>query len=153
MDEKLIEKNFLKLKKLFIKRLGRKGLYDSEVNQVCKKLFKSQWLGCHPQDKTVFKPGYQIINTSLSTSGDGGVHWVAIFMDGETIHIYDSFARPASKLLKFLTRTSKHKKIKIKNSDTSDQEQFGDKSQICGQLSISWLLCVQQYGIKSAMLI
>jgi hypothetical protein len=34
-----------------------------------------------------------------------------------------------------------------------DAEQFGKKSQICGQLSLAWLVAVQTLGIRQAITI
>ena len=148
MDEKLVESKFKKLKKLFVKRLGKKALYNDELECVGKKLFKSSWNGVHAQDGVVFKPGFQIINTSHRK--EEGEHWVALYVEDNTMFVYDSYARPSRNLLKTLTKRAKKNKIVVCDSDRSDKEQR-DNTEICGALCCAWLVCVQNYGIDSAM--
>ena len=148
MNEKQITDQFRKFKNLLIRKLGRKALFDSQIDHVGKQLFGSDWLGVHPQDKFVSKPGYQIINT-VTSEDKIGEHWVALYIPnstGKTIYVYDSFARPTSELLKVFSK----KAYRIRDSDRSDAEQRG-KSEVCGVLSLAWLLCVKHYGIRAAL--
>ncbi len=146
ISEAKITSHFNKFKKNYIKILGNKALYASEIHDFCLMKF-SPWNGCHAQDKIVLKPGYQIIN--VDKSNQSGSHWISIYITTKTVYIYDSFGRPSDKLLKYLTRKLKSYKIKWRDSDY-DAEQFG-YSEICGQLCISWLACIDSYGVLNAI--
>lgn len=137
-------KLFLKTKTQLIKKLGDKALNNTQLDSIGKQLFGKRYIGTHPQDRTVFKNGFQIINTD--TYGKAGVHWVALYITPKTIYVYDSFGRPTKKLLKVL---SKNATRKIVDSEY-DPEQFGN-SQICGHLCLSWLHVVKTMGIKQAL--
>ena len=149
-SEKEVEKCFNYYKKHIISNLGEKGLYDTTIEENCRRLFKSKWIACVSHDKMRNENGYQILNTSGSKS-KVGIHWVGIVQTDKIIYVYDSFGRNYSNILKTLSKLAKKYKKSIKESD-KDPEQFGN-SEICGSLCISWLLCVQQFGIRKAMLI
>ena len=149
MSEKKAEDLFRTYKKQLIKKLGRKGLYNDTIDNIGKDLFHSNWRGCHPSNQIVCKPGYQIIN--VDTSKQAGSHWIGIFTTHKNCYIFDSFGRPSSKLIRNVTQKLRKKGIKIYDSDP-DAEQRSN-SEICGQLSLSWLMVVKMLGIKAAMLI
>ena len=149
-SEKEVEKCFNHYKKHIISKLGDRGLYNITIEENCRRLFKSKWRGCFSHDKMRNENGYQILNTSNSKA-KVGIHWVAIVQTDKIIYVYDSFGRNYSDILKTLSKLAKKYKKSIKESD-KDPEQFGN-SEICGSLCISWLLCVQQFGIRKAMLI
>jgi hypothetical protein len=149
MSEKKAEDVFRKYKKQFIKKLGRKALYNTTIDKVGVELFGTKWIGCFPQDKVVLKNGYQILNVDKSTQN--GSHWIGLYKTNNNIYIYDSFGRPTPQLLKLLTKKIKGYHLKYKDSDL-DAEQRGD-SEVCGQLSLSWLMCVRDLGVRKAMLI
>lgn len=148
MSEQKAELLFKKYKTQLIAKLGRKALYNDQLDSIGKQLFKT-WNGVNPQDQVSLKPGYQIIN--VDTSKQSGSHWVAIYSTKKTFYIYDSFARRSTNLLKILTKKLSQKNIKFLDSDRSDAEQFGNKSEVCGQLSLAWLLVVKEMGIRAAM--
>jgi hypothetical protein len=149
-EEKKVENVFRTYKKQFIKKLGRKALYNTTIDRVGAELFGTKWIGCFPQDKVVLRNGFQVLNVDKSTQS--GSHWIGLYKTNNNIYIYDSFARPSGQLLKSLTKKIKGYHLKYKDSDRSDAEQRGD-SEVCGQLSLSWLLCVKDLGIRKAMLI
>lgn len=147
MKEKEIHTEFLKLKNMLISKLGRKALSNLELNKIGVKLFGKKYLGTRPQDAIMYKNGFQIINTD--TSNKRGEHWVALFITDKNVYVYDSFGRPTKKLLTILTKQGEERKLNIVDSDY-DKEQKGD-SEICGVLCLSWLICVQKFGIKAAL--
>jgi hypothetical protein len=140
-------KLFLKHKRKYIKKLTNKAMTNFQIDEIAKKEF-TPWRGCNSQDAIIWKPGYQTINNDISSGP--GIHWIAIFIRGKTIYVYDSFGRPTPKLLKILTQQAKNRSFKIVDSQY-DKEQFGNKSEICGQLSLSWLTVVRELGIKQAL--
>ena len=146
MKEESVNIIFRAFKKELISRLGNKALYDDEIDKVGKQLFK-QWRGVNSQDKIVYKPGYQIIN--IDTSKMKGSHWVALYIKGKNIYVYDSFGRETNTLLKILTKQAKAKKFKIINADLDPEQR--NTSEVCGPLSLAWLLTVKHFGITNAM--
>jgi hypothetical protein len=149
MTERKAEAAFLKYKRKIINSIGNKETTDVQLNALGRDLFGSKYLGTYPQDKApIGKTGMMIVNTDISSGS--GIHWVAVYSTVKTIYVFDSYARPSSKLLKVLFRDAKTRKINIIDSDRSDSEQR-DNTAICGQLSIAWLCVVKQMGIKNAM--
>ena len=55
--EHQIEDIFREYKRRLIRLLGRKALYDYQIDEIARELFGSKWLGCNAQDKIVFKSG------------------------------------------------------------------------------------------------
>lgn len=148
--EKEVKASFLKYKRAFVKKLGKTALYNDTIDEICSKLLKDQqWNGVHPHDEMLFKPGYQIVNTAKSTSKEG-LHWVAIYQTPKTIYVYDSYGRPTGSILKDLKKKAKKNNLRVVESDR-DAEQIGYSSETCGHMSVSWLLCVKQYGIRNAL--
>jgi hypothetical protein len=147
--EQRAEALFLQYKRRFIKAIGKKAMYDNQLDHVGLNLFGSRWRGVFPQDKMVCKNGFQIIN--VDTSDKEGSHWVAVYQTAKTVYIFDSYARSSSKLLKIISKKTNCRK-KIRDADRSDAEQRDD-TEICGQLTLAWLAVVRDLGIKSAMLI
>ena len=86
MSETKSENVFRSYKKQLIKKLGKKGLYDTDINTVGKDLFGLKWLGCHASDKIIVsRIGYQIIN--VDTSKQAGSHWIGIFTTHKKLYI------------------------------------------------------------------
>ena len=145
-----IENQFKLEKKILVKQLGKKGLWNTTIDKVGKQLFKSKWGGCYPQDICPLKQNkYYIVNTD--THLQKGTHWCAIVCKSSTCYIYDSFARDPTKLLEFINSKAKKYKFKVVSSDRSDSEQYN--GELCGHNSLAWLLCVQNYGIRKSLLI
>jgi hypothetical protein len=145
------EKSFLSYKRQLINKLGSKALYDDEINKVGKLMFKGKWNGANTHDKVKFKTGYQVVNTGSSKGS--GIHWVGIYITPKVMYVYDSYARNTNSILKKLeARAIKNKKTIIE-SDRNDAEQKGFTSEVCGHLSLSWLLVIKNRGISPALLI
>jgi hypothetical protein len=154
MIETEIEKEFKKLKRKYIAKLGNKALDNTTIDIFCKSEFGSKYKGCYAQDALVtFKPGYYVFNTDVSSGP--GIHWIAIRITKTTAFVYDSFARNPSKLVPILVKRIRSQKLKIISSDRSDAEQRstnrGKLVVICGHACLAWLTCVQKFGIRSAI--
>jgi hypothetical protein len=154
MSEKSIEDEFRKYKRKYINQLGNRALNNVEIDEFCSKLFKSKYRGCFAQDEIFkFAPGYYIFNTDV-TSGPG-IHWLGLFVTKKTAYIYDSFARDPEKIVPILTRRLKKQKLKIVSSDRSDAEQKstnrGSLVVTCAHACISWLTCVDKFGIRKSI--
>jgi hypothetical protein len=150
MSEAVAERAFKKYKNTYIKQMGNKATTSTQLSHKGKLLFGKRYLGTFPQNMAPLgKSGYAILNTDIS--GGPGIHWCALYLTPKSIYVYDSYARPSTKLLKILSKNANAKKIKIHDSDRNDAEQFGVNTEICGPLSMAWLSCVRQLGIRSSM--
>lgn len=147
LSEKKIEREFKKINKKLLKRIGhKKATTNHELHLIGRELFGKSWAGVHMQDSKIPntpKKAYLIIN--VDTEGMSGSHWVAVHRTSKnTYYIFDTFGRKSKKLLPIFTRG------KIHIDSDHDQNQWGD-SEICGTLSLAWLLCVKQFGIRNAL--
>ena len=132
-------------KRRIIKQLGRKSTTDKQLTDTGKMLLGSSFQGAFPQNYRVRnKPKKQTFILNTHKSGDPGEHWVAVVKNDKTYYVFDSFGRTSHKLLPVFSRG------KLVVDSEYDAEQFGS-SEICGQLCLSWLLCVQQLGIRNAL--
>jgi hypothetical protein len=145
--ESAIEDEFRLAKKSLLKSLGSKGLYGDVIDKEGKRLFGSKWKGVHTQKDVPMTNGFHIINNDFI---GGGQHWVALYVTPRTIFVYDSYGRKTGKLLPLLVRRAG--KRRVVDSD-HDGEQIGYTSQVCGVLSLVWLMMVSRHGIKKALLI
>jgi hypothetical protein len=120
-----------------------------QLHKFCKLLFKNKFIGVFSSDKIRSLRKNQCCILNLDNSKQPGSHWVALYryFDGE-YYFYDSFGRKIKDIIPSLSH-----KIKQKiNYDIKDYEQI-DTQYNCGSRSISWLICVYDYGVKNAILI
>lgn len=146
LTEKEVTAVFKAYKRKIIKILGRKSTTDKQLTDMGKKMFGAKYIGTFPQNyrpKASPKHQFFIINTHLS--GQPGEHWVAIVKNNNTYYVYDSFARTSKKVIPHFQKNKM-----IIESDLSDAEQRG-KSEVCGQLCLSWLAVVNELGIRNAL--
>ena len=95
-------KQFLKHKNHFIKKLGKKALFDNQLTIEGKALFGNKYLGTFSQNNIPLnRTGYLIAN--VDTLGMPGSHWVAIDTTPKTFYIYDSFGRQTTILHLYLS--------------------------------------------------
>ena len=153
MNERQVEKEFKKIYKKIVKLIGHdKSTNGEELNTTGKRLFGNKFKGIYPVDVMPLpkKNSYYIINTDIK-NGDG-IHWVALYRGfGNTIYVYDSFARSTSYILKIMTSKLKKWKLKLIEADRTDREQKGNTSEMCGQLTISWISVIEKFGIRNAL--
>lgn len=150
-----MERTFNKYKKLLLSLIGHtNAINGKEVNDICKRVIGPSFIGVFPQDVVPInmikklKECYFVVNTDLQNGS--GIHWIGCYKGNGKIYIYDSFARSSITILPHLIKDLKG--IPFVESDRSDKEQFGSSS-ICGALTISWLMCIKDYGIKKAITI
>ena len=135
-----------------IRRLGRGHTTTTQLNRVGKQLFRDAWAGAHAVDVKPKLPStatkYMILN--LDRTGKPGSHWVAVIIKGATAYIFDSFARSSNKLIPTWLRNTRHryKHIDAQHDKRTNQAKQSD---ICGQLSLAWMLYARARGISSAM--
>jgi len=145
MTESRINLYFGKGKRKYINSLGRNGLSNIQLENVCRDLFGSKFKGVYMQDELLphmMKPGYYTINTDINDGG--GIHWVALVLTPKKAYVFDSFGRPTKALMPILYKNlSKHRVVVDADYD---QNQKGD-SQVCGQLCIAFLLSCAKFGV------
>jgi hypothetical protein len=131
---------------------GNKSTYLTDLDRVGRKLLNIKFKGVFPSDKIPklndLKP-YCILNLDKST--EGGSHWIAVAkIPGENSSItYDSFSRPANKIIPALKHSGNGAII---NSDLSDAEQTITETD-CGARSMAWLVLLDRKGVGTARLI
>ena len=148
MTDKEILASFKDYKKKIIKLLGKKALLSDQLSKMGKKLFGKKYLGTYPQDKfPIGLDGYCIINTDVA--GKQGEHWVALVFEPKKCFVYDSFGRLTQNLLPILEKRLVDRHIITIDADHKP-EQFGN-TEVCGQLSMSFLLCCDTYGVEKVI--
>jgi hypothetical protein len=141
-----IEKVYNTFLKYFITLLGEKATYDHELKKIAKLIYGSKFIGVFAKDDI---KKYSNIKNNQSAIINTNLHWVAIYKNGDTLVVYDSFGRPYKELFSDILN-----KYFTKIVDTEhDVEQIDLKSENCGPRCLAWLSCVYEIGINEAMLI
>jgi hypothetical protein len=135
-----------------ISRLGRRALSDNILETEGRTAFGRRWLGVFRQDQ--FKPvadRYAILNTAR-TENSGGVHWVAVYVSRAGVtYFWDSFGRNTNAVMWAATQKARDAGHNVVPSDRDGQQR--GSSEVCGQLSIAWLLVVRDFGVRVAGLV
>ena len=142
--EKEVLSFFNKTKKNIISLYGNKGLDNYEMDKIGKKYLGNKFKGVFAVNNIPFKPGLYIVNTDKANKP--GLHWIAVKQTKTKIYIYDSFSRKSSNILKILYDKAIKKGLKIIDVNT-ETDQY-DKSEVCGSISLSWLITINKFGIK-----
>jgi len=150
MSEAKAETLFKSYRQQIIKHFGTKPLYDDQIDKFAKKTKIKNWQGVYPYDQLPDRSGSYVVNTGNHKSP--GIHWVAIVRTPSTDYIYDSFARPKNTILKHLRGTGR-RELMSDRKDSEQLDQYESQRNICGHLSLAWLLVYSELGIRSAMLI
>ena len=143
-----IKNYFEGLKDRIIKIWGDKALYDNQITDIGQQLLgEKKYVGTFPIDKVPLSGSDKYMIANVDKSGLPGSHWVSVYLKGDTIYVYDSFARKSKKLLKPLhDKAKKYKKNIIDINAKSDQK---NHTEICGAISLSFLYIVHKYGIDA----
>lgn len=120
--------------------------YSDELEKLGKKLFGNKFKGVFASDQIPQLKNTEMAIVNLDKSNEPGSHWVAIYKSNNNIWIYDSFGRSTYSILPNLKKSGNGN---VKEAD-NDPEQFGTKSEECGQLSISWLCVADKHGVELA---
>ena len=148
MKENAAQQIFDGFKKQLIKQLGTKVTTNEQLNKVGYKILGSRFKGTYAQDQLpINKSGMYIVNNH--TSKQSGEHWVAVISTTKRIYVFDSFGRKSKTLLKILYKNARSiGKIVIDSDYDIDQS---ISSEICGPLSLAWLLTAKHIGISNAL--
>jgi len=128
-------------------KLGNAALSGGTLVDQCAKIAGIAFSGVYMQNQIPpLKNSTFIMNNDVTTGP--GEHWVTGVINGKTIHVYDSFGRKSKNLLPIFTQQVKAKGYKVKNTDLSDQDQYGNTSVDCGHRCISALNIYKQHGLR-----
>lgn len=142
-----IKNYFEGLKKRIVKEWGNKALYDNEITDIGQQLIGKKYVGTFPIDRVPLSGTDKYMIVNADKSGLPGSHWLGVYLKGDTVFVYDSFARKSKKLLKPLhDKAKKYKKKIIDINAKSDQK---NHTEICGPISLSFLYIVKTYGIDA----
>ena len=136
-------------KQKLLRELGRVALYDDQLNVVGRREFGRRWGAVHPSDGVPpVKPHrFYIINSGFK--GGPGSHWVALYVSpAGRVYIFDSFARTATKIVPATVRRLSPKHFIEDANGVADQR---GASEICGALSLAWLMLVRDVGIRRSL--
>lgn len=134
--------------KELIKQLGNRPLYDDQIDGIGKELLP-RFKGVYSSNDIPDKVGWYIVNTGNTKSP--GIHWVALIRTPDNDYVYDSYGRPTRQILK----TYKGEGRTLHESDRDVEQNDADPKQqnICGHLSLAWLMVAHSLGTKKALAI
>jgi len=143
---------FRAYKSALISRLGRGPLDNIQIEKIGQAEFGSRWAGVFASDRTLpllrMRDRFAVVNTA--TSRGRGSHWLGVYMSPSgTGWLYDSFGREASHLIWRMNRAAFAANVRLHDAN-SIAEQRGT-SAVCGHLSLSFLLCVRDLGIRETV--
>lgn len=126
--------------------LGDETTYSTDLNKLCKKLFKNKFVGVFPCDKIpkLKKGQYAILN--LDKSNQKGSHWVSIYKKPRKTIIYDSFGRDNGEIIPSLSKSGNGKII-----DTDKDVEQSILETNCGARCVAWLCLIDGWGINMGM--
>jgi hypothetical protein len=145
-----VKTRFRAYKQLLINHLGRAPLDETKIGEIGKAEFGERWGGVFASDEVERllrkRNRFAILNTA--TSHGRGSHWLGVYMSKSgACWLYDSFGREASHVCWRLNRAALEHHITLHNTNR-EHEQRGT-SAVCGHLSLSFLLCVRDLGIRA----
>ena len=149
MDEKTAHREYNKILSDIEKRLSNKITYGHVLQNEGIQLFGYRFKGVFPSDKIPKLNdlrSYAILN--LDNSNQSGSHWIAVALVDKDLIVYDSFGRHHSKIIPNLKQEFRGR---IKNTDMDAEQKKHETN--CGQRSLAFLVFLQKYGVKNAMLI
>lgn len=149
MDEKKAHKEYNKILLDIQKKLGKNITYGHTLQKEAIQLFGYRFKGVFPSDKIPQLNklrSYAILN--LDNSSQSGSHWIAVALVNKDLIVYDSFGRDHVKIIPNLKEQFRGR---IKNTDRDSEQKKHEKN--CGQRSLAFLVFLQKFGVKNAMLI
>ena len=132
-----------------IRELGRQALDSDQINEVGRREFRKRWGGVYDQSTWQPQPNrFYVVNTARTVNSPG-YHWVGIYVSPSGIATaYDSFGRNVHKLLFVANHTAKKLLHHTLQGTDPKPEQRG-RSQVCGDLSLAFLLTVRDLGVRA----
>ena len=146
----MLKKLFNEYKDEMINKFGLVPMYDSQIKKFGKENIHN-FGGVFPHDK--FNPEDNrcyVINTGNSKSD--GYHWVGVVATDKHLYVFDTFRRDLDSIFHDINKFKEDRSIitPVRDRDPIQHDTFAD-SNICGQLSLAWLLTVQHCGIRDSI--
>jgi len=128
-------------------KLGNKALSGGTLADQCSRIGGIAFTGIYMQNQMPPLRNCSFIMNNDLTTGPGE-HWCSCIINGKIIYVYDSFGRKSKNILPIFTQKIKTKGYKVKNTDLSDQDQYGYTSKDCGHRCISSLQIYKKHGLN-----
>ena len=129
--------------------LGNKTTFSDQLENVSKKYFGSKFKGVYPSDKI---PKLNDLSSmcilNLDKSNESGSHWVALVKYDDKSILYDSFGRNNTKIIPNLIYSGNGRII-----DTDKDSEQSILETNCGSRCVAWLVFLDRWGYKNALLI
>lgn len=122
--------------------IGSDTTWLSDLERLGRRLFGTKFSGVYPSDripKLSRETPYAIVNTDKST--ESGSHWVALCKDGSDIVFYDSFGRPANRLVPSVKHSGNGRVV---NTDMDAEQKVMEAN--CGARCLAWIWVYDEYG-------
>lgn len=140
--------SILPYKNAIIREVGNTALYEDQINELGRRMFGPRWGGVYPSDKMPKTQHNKFYVVNTNESSGGGIHWLGIYSSqAGRIYVYDSYARPVTKLIRKAVKNILKKHIVEEANQLPDQRD----SEVCGHLSLAWLCLVRDAGIRRAL--
>jgi len=145
-------KHFNEYKNNIISEIGIEPMYDDQIKKYGKVHFNN-FGGVYPHDK--LKPqNYKCYVVNTGNSNSAGYHWIGIYVTPNNFYVFDSYHRDIHSIVKDAEKIKGNRNIIVSKWTQPIQKDTDQKQEnICGQLSLAWLHCVKDYGIRNAILI
>ena len=130
--------------KEIIKKIGNDVTYEDELHSLAKSLLGKEFSGVFPVDKLKFPRHSKYAIVNLDTSDMSGSHWIGVVKEGKNLLVYDSFGRPAIKIVPLL-------KGRGNLLDTELDAEQDESENNCGQRSLTSLFIHKYFGRRHFM--
>ena len=150
MNEKTAHKKYNEiLHKVIEPLVGKRITFMHTLIGVGKNIFGPKFRGVFPSDKIPQLNDlskYAILNLDKST--ESGSHWIAVAKIGDEILVYDSFGRDSKRIIPSIFKSGNGTVV---DSDRDSEQKLLQTN--CGARSLAYLLFLDKYGKKAALLI
>lgn len=147
-NKQLAESEYRRYLTLCENVVGNKSTYLTDLENLCLKLFKTEFMGVFPSDKI---PKLNKIKNmcilNLDRSDQSGSHWVSLVYDydeGKSM-LYDSFGRKNSKIINKVNYSGNGRVI---DSELDPEQKISESN--CGARCVAFLCVFHKYGFKIA---
>ena len=120
--------------------IGDNSTTNITLNRLCKRIFGDRFIGVFCADEKFRLKDNQCCIVNTDPSYKSGVHWCSLYKYKSKIYFFDSFGRHYTSLSPYW----KNKRWSC--VEFNRIESF--KSENCGELSVTFLICFSKYKTK-----
>ena len=139
-DKYKILKEFENNLMLLTDLLGSKSTDNEQLLIVGRALFDKKFKGVYSSDQIPKLKNNEMCIVNTDDSSGSGVHWISLYRYKNKTYFYDSFSRSKNELSKFWKN-----KTWIEANIGRDQSY---DTEICGAISMAWLISFDKYKTK-----